>query len=187
MKTFKNYNNQVISIFILFLISSCWNLSLDHEIKNGVNYVFDNETNNFKRVFYAKNHKYCGFIYEFYNNGMIRTIQNTADKYQRTLVYNESGELVCYRYEYRDMNINTKMAEISYKYVTIDSSIFAIVCPGKLILVRNMDTLKIEKPMYREMTIHPSEYLIQDKLDSIEISGIIADENTVKRLVSIPK
>lgn len=175
-----------INIMIVFLYTSCWNKSLDYDIKNGINYVFDEDTKTFRRIFFAKNHKYYGFIYEFYNNGIIHSITNTDDINQKTLIYNEFGELVNTMLEFENRDNNGKLSEFVYKYATIDSSITAFVSPSSFILTTKLDTIKIDKPMVKNKTIHPADFLIYNKSDSIEIHGIINYENKIQKLVSIP-
>lgn len=125
---------RIISIIILLFIFVCFSIiwytrstALDHDIENGINYRFHDNSNTFDYIFYARKHKYTGFYYDFYQNGNIHSVRNYDVKNSPTLIYNPIGELVGHRYCIYKMNLNNKEYLNTYIYKPLDSSFTAIV------------------------------------------------------------
>lgn len=165
---FKIYSH----LILISLCTACENLFDSADIIDGVNFRFYQNSQHFEHMFYRKNGKLVGNYYTFYNNGILYSNELVSDSNKFSYIYNNKGELVCYRYFLQKVNSNSDGEK--YKYITVDSCYSLFSEPGKL-TIQNEKTINSSYRVYSELSVHPANYLISQKRDSICLGGI--DEN----------
>lgn len=166
-------------ILISVFITSC-NTSLDHDIDNGINYKMYGSTNYFKSIYYAKDHKYTGNIYQFYSDGMIHSITIVGDPNSKTYIYCADGNLSCIRKIFQSKKVKN---QINYHYQSIDSTFECFTHSGKLDVYIKQKRIPFKIPL-SEKSIHPADFIFNVRNGIIYIN-YIDEDGRMKLLNSI--